>query len=174
MGRLILGFFLPLALWSGVIQTVEEAVETGYPGAAVQKRNLLLTSEEGAAVEKAAGTRLASKIVTVYDVKKEGKVLAHGILRTGPVRTKTQALLVFVNPAGTVDRAVVLAFYEPGEYLPPERWMKLLEGKSSADPLLPKRDLPNLTGATLSARAAAREVRTALAVWNVKLSGEEQ
>ncbi|HEY6101424.1 MAG TPA: FMN-binding protein, partial [Anaeromyxobacter sp.] len=53
----------------------------------------------------------------------------------------------------------VLAFLEPEEYRPPERWLARFEGKGAQDRLSAGQDIPPITGATLTARGIAEESR---------------
>ena len=53
----------------------------------------------------------------------------------------------------------MLAFLEPPEYRPPERWLAQLDGKGPADRLTVGQDLAPISGATLSARGIAEESR---------------
>jgi Na+-translocating ferredoxin:NAD+ oxidoreductase RnfG subunit len=64
----------------------------------------------------------------------------------------------------------ILAFHEPLDYLPTNRWYQLFSGKSRSDGLRLGRDIDAISGATLSARAATEGVRRALAYYEVLLS----
>jgi Na+-translocating ferredoxin:NAD+ oxidoreductase RnfG subunit len=61
----------------------------------------------------------------------------------------------------------VLAFHEPLDYLPNERWYAQFDRKSLAEPLRVGGDVHGIVGATLSARATTRGVRRALALYEV-------
>jgi hypothetical protein len=62
-----------------------------------------------------------------------------------------------------------LAFHEPLDYLPTDRWYGQFSGKTKADRLRVGGDVHGVVGATLSAQAAARGVRRMLAYWEVLL-----
>ena len=53
----------------------------------------------------------------------------------------------------------MLAFLEPSEYRPSDRWLAQLSGKGPADRLAVGQDLAPISGATLTARGVAEESR---------------
>ena len=63
----------------------------------------------------------------------------------------------------------VLAFHEPLDYLPTERWYAQFEGKRAEDRLRVGGDIHGVVGATLSAQAASDGVRRMLAYYEVLL-----
>ena len=70
-------------------------------------------------------------------------------------------------------RCRILAFHEPLDYLPTNRWYSQFSGKTGQDLLRVGRDVHGVVGATLSARAAADGVRRMLAYWEVLLRPAE-
>jgi Na+-translocating ferredoxin:NAD+ oxidoreductase RnfG subunit len=80
-----------------------------------------------------------------------------------------EAFLVVLSPGGEVRSLRVLAFHEPLEYMPSERWYDQFEEKSLSQPMRLGRDVHGIVGATLSARATTRGVRRALAFYQVVL-----
>lgn len=161
----LLTLLLPLA--AGVLKQPEAAISQLYPGATVEKKRALLKSSEAAAIEAAAKQKLSSKIITYYTIQEKGQ-LCYAVLQTTKVRSKTMTALTFVEK-GAIAHIEMIAFYEPAEYLPSERWLETIEGKGTADAIQPKRDIPTITGATLSANAVAKTARLALAFVRVKL-----
>jgi Na+-translocating ferredoxin:NAD+ oxidoreductase RnfG subunit len=77
-----------------------------------------------------------------------------------------------INPDGTLRQAEILAFFEPPEYMPGSNWIALFYGKSIRDPLKPGRDIPNITGATITSNSLAQTVRQVLALARVALAAE--
>ena len=73
--------------------------------------------------------------------------------------------VVGVTPAGEVAGAAVMTYREPyGGEVRSRRFLRQYEGKGIEDPLVPSRDIRNITGATLSAQAIGRGVKKAIAV----------
>ena len=57
---------------------------------------------------------------------------------------------------------------EPAEHRPDEKWLKIFKGKSlERNPIRLRRDIPNITSATLSAKAITDNARKVLATWTV-------
>jgi hypothetical protein len=83
------------------------------------------------------------------------------------VRTVQQGLLVVVDPTGHVKSLRVLAFYEPPEFLPNDRFRAQYEGHALDDNLQLKRDIQAVSGSTLSSVATTRAVRRSLALYDV-------
>jgi uncharacterized protein with FMN-binding domain len=73
-------------------------------------------------------------------------------------------LMVVLTPEGEVRNVYTLAFHEPPEYQPPERWFEQLTKKPIAE-LDFNKGIQGVSGATLSTRAAVNSVRKVLAVY---------
>lgn len=166
----IFSFAAALALSAGgpvqasVMLTEAQALERAFPGAAPERRMWYLTKEQVAAVEKAAKSKLSSAVVTSFEAKAEGRVTGRAFLETNVVRTMPATLLVVVEPDGRLRSTLVLRFAEPEDYLPRERWLDTMGGKTLTDDLWPGRGVPRVTGATLTVQALVEAVRRALAV----------
>jgi len=80
------------------------------------------------------------------------------------VRTLPEVLMVVVDVGGKVARVETVSFREPPEYRAPEGWLRQFDGHALDDRLSLRGDIPALTGATLTAGAATRATRRALAL----------
>jgi hypothetical protein len=110
--------------------------------------------------------------VTFYAARRGEEVLGWLVLHQHVVRTKRETLSIAFEPDGRIRRVSVLAFLEPPEYRPPERWLAQLEGKGEGDRLAVGQDLAPISGATLSARGVADESRWLLQA--LKLAAAER
>ena len=156
-----------------VFYSRQEALELAFPDAdRVEKRTFILTPEQTRRIEERSRSRLETKLVTLYTAWKDGRIQGYAHIDVHTVRTKPEGFLVVLDAAGEVRSLRVLAFYEPLDYLPAERWYGQFEGKSLQQPLRLGRDIHGVAGATLSARAATRGVRRALAYHDVLLRPE--
>ena len=99
-------------------------------------------------------------------------VLGFAVIDVHDVRTLPEAFMVVLTPEGKVRSLRILAFHEPLDYLPPQRWYDQFEGKDLDQPLKLGDDVHGVIGATLSARATTYGVRRALALYRVLLAGE--
>jgi hypothetical protein len=73
-------------------------------------------------------------------------------------------VLTVISPDGSLDKALVLQFAEPPDYLPREGWLRTVEGRRLDDELWPGRGVRRVTGATLTVQALVDAVRRALAL----------
>lgn len=77
-------------------------------------------------------------------------------------------LVIGVDPQDKVSGVAVMVYREAyGGEIRSRRFLDQYRGKGEVDPLLPSRDIRNITGATLSARAVGRAVKKAIAVLEV-------
>jgi hypothetical protein len=105
--------------------------------------------------------------VKLYTAWKGEQPLGWALIDLHTVRTHQEALLVVVGPERRVRSLRTLAFYEPEEYLPPERWLRQLEGRPLGDALRLGGEVHGIAGATLSSRAVTDAVRRSLALVEV-------
>ena len=67
----------------------------------------------------------------------------------------------------------MLAFHEPPEYAPTDRWLRQFEGRPLNSELSLRGEVDGITGATLTANAITATVRSILAVFNVAVGSGE-
>ncbi len=143
----------------------DEALALAFPGNdRIEERVVILTDEQKAAIEKRAHAPLESQLWTLYVGWKDGAVQGYAVIDSHNVRTLPETFMVVVEPNGTLRRVEVLAFHEPPEYLPTERWIEQFPGKKLDDDLKLGAGIQGITGATLSAQAMTAGVRRALAI----------
>jgi hypothetical protein len=125
----------------------------------VEARDVLLTAEMVARIEQLARTRVRERLVTFYTARRAGGVVGYAVIQAHVVRTKRETLALAFEADGRIRRIGILAFLEPPEYRPPERWLAQFEGKGPSDRLAVGDDIAPITGATLSARGIAEQAR---------------
>ncbi len=139
----------------------DEAVVRGlFPAAErVEARDVLLDDGAVARIERLARARVKERLVTFYTASKGGAPLGYAVIHSHVVRTKRETFAIAFEPDGRIRKISILAFLEPQEYRPSDRWLKQLEGKGAGDRLAVGDDLAPITGATLTARGIAEESR---------------
>lgn len=157
-----------------VFFTRDEALKLAFPEAeTTQARDFFLTTEQRSEIERRAGAPLDSNLVTWYSgYLTDGTLLGHAVLDTHVVRTLPETFLIVVKPDGTLASTYVLAFYEPQEYLPSDRWLRQFAGKRMGDGLHIGKGIAGITGSTLTAHAVAASLRRALAMYAVLIEGK--
>ena len=161
-----------LLFWSGaaaavLISPVEAMQHTFGPDAEVTKQNTLLTGAQAETVSRRAGLKLQTKIYRIYTASLGGKAAGYGVLITRKVRQKDAAVLYMISARGDIASIEIVAFNEPPEYMPQHGYLKQFEGKNADDTLRVGKDIPAISGATLSARNVTDGARLALAVFDV-------
>jgi len=68
---------------------------------------------------------------------------------------------------------MAVAFHEPEEYLPTERWLRQFDHKSLRPELQVQKDIRGIAGATLSSQAVTNAVRSVLAFFQVVVREEK-
>lgn len=151
-----------------VFATQKEALAAAFPDAdRVEPRTWVLSEDQAHRIESLSRSQLETRLVTIYTAWKRDAILGYAHIDVHVVRTKPEAFMVVLKPDGVVRSVRILAFHEPLDYLPSERWYHLFDDKSSADALRVGHDVQAVVGATLSARAAAGGVRRVLAYYQV-------
>lgn len=170
-GRLLLtlAFLLPgVALLARVYLQPDAALAEAFPDADLEKIRVYLSETQARTIEEQTGAVNLSRFYTFYRAAQNGRTIGYAVFDTHRVRTKDETLLISINPDGTLRGIRVISFFEPEEYLPPERWLNLLGGKTGMDSLAPGADLPVISGATLTSRSVARSARVALLVHRLR------
>jgi hypothetical protein len=159
---------LPGVAHARVYWSQGEALALAFPGSdRVESRTVLLDDAQTRRAESLAQAKLESRLVTVHTGWKAGEVLGHAFIDVHPVRTLPEGLLVVLSPAGAVKSVRLLAFYEPEEYAPPERWLRQFEQRKLDPSLRLGGEIHGIAGATLSSQAVTAAVRRALALFMV-------
>ncbi len=174
--RVVIAFLLLISFGfsqAGLLINPEQALKEQFPNTEIKKKNILLSKKQVKQIQQLAKSKLRSSIVTVYIVNQKEKVLAYGIIHTHKVRTKKETVLFTLTPDCKIKDIEIIAFYEPPEYMPSDRWLKIFEGKSAKAQLRLKRDIPNITGATLSSKAITLASKQVVSICEVVLKGKK-
>ena len=134
----------------------------------IEKKSLLLTNEEAKVITALAKVKLKTKIYKTFRASKDGDFLGYGVLVLHKVRSKDTAVLSIISPDGRLKTIETIAFNEPIEYLPSKSWIEVFNDKTLNASLALGKDIPSITAATMSARAATNAARIALSIYDVK------
>ncbi|WP_337287349.1 FMN-binding protein [Candidatus Methylomirabilis sp.] len=168
---IVLAFTAPADLTAKVFYAKDEAIRAAFPEAdVIENQVFFLTDDQKNQVEALARTPLDSKLVTIYIGKRGQKLLGYAMIDAHTVRTLPEAVMVALTPDGRVSSTLVLAFYEPLDYLPNERWLKQFDQARLAPDLRVGGRIAGITGATLTARAMTTSVRKVLAFYQVLIA----
>jgi len=150
----------------------DEALRLAFPDAdRVETRDVFLTVAQRAAIEARAKSTLESDLLTLYVGHRGAAVIGYAVIDTRTVRTLPETFLVVLSPQGAVAAMHLLAFYEPLEYSPPNRWLAQFHDVTLSDELRVGRGVVAITGSTLTSEAVVGGVRRALAIYDVVVAG---
>lgn len=156
-----------LAVPASAQLTQDEALALAFPDASEVERVTAYLDDaqlERARTLAGPGVEVPSGIVTYYVARGPSGAEGVAYFDAHRVRTLPEVLMVVVTPAGTVARIETVSFREPPEYKAPAGWLGLMVGRPLEEDLSLKREIPNLTGATLTAQAAVGATRRVLAL----------
>ena len=169
-----LGVFSTGVASAKVFASQQQALSEAFPNATrVDRQTILLRKRDVAKIAALTGEKVAAKVVVLHLAYKEDELLGYAHIDVHNVRTKPEAIMIVLTPMGIVRSVRILAFHEPLEYRPTDRWYAQFVGKTKEDGLRVGRDVHGVVGATLSARAAVDGVRRMLAYWEVLLRPTE-
>ncbi len=163
------GLIVFLLFWgvssAGLLVKPETVIKELFPDYEAQKKSFLIGKKERELIQKNFRTKMTTSLYTVYLIKnKEGKTIAYSLLHSHRVRTKKETVLITMDKDCRVLDVEVIAFYEPPEFIPPERWLNLIKGRNPENIPIVKRNIPNITGSTLSAKVLTDAVRQSIGI----------
>src|SRR3972149_666832 len=109
-----------------------------------------------------------------FIAKKDSKVIGYAVIVEEIGKHRPITFIVGVTPEGKTENIAVMVYRESyGSEIRAKRFLKQYEGKTLDDPIRTRDDIVNISGATLSVRAANVGVKKALALISVVyLEGE--
>lgn len=156
--------FLPSPLAAEVLYAQDESLEMAFVGSInFQRKSVVLTDEIKDRVQKLARAKLNSSVTIYFEARNNDNVQGYVFFDSRLVRTQYQTTMTVLNSDGTVKKAVIVAFSEPQDYLPTDKWM---------DTLVKSGEAPAIYGSTLSVRSVASSVAVAKALFSEVLSPE--
>ena len=163
----ILIFSLTKSLSAEVLLSPIDAMKENYSKTAtISKKNILLSREKFHTIQSDAKVKLQTKIYRIYTAKENGKILGYGILINKKVRSKNAVVMYLITKDGVLKGIEIIAFNEPHEYIPSKTWTSQFQNIKTNKMLKLSRDIPTITGATLSARSVTDGSRIAFALYN--------
>lgn len=168
----MLRVFLLILLFSVQGKKPEEVLREIYPDSKIEIRNIVITDLQAEEVKKLSGVKIENKLITFYLVKVNSKIEAYAYVDVHIVRTHPEVVLYVLNGRGEIELIQILSFKEPPEYMADDNWLRYLRGKTIGKDLLRlRRDVPNMTGATLTAKAITDNARKVIALWKIIFEG---
>ena len=160
-------FIFALPLSAKILISPVDAMKYAYgQESEISKKNILLSSQQAARITEEAKVKLDTKIFRIFKAIKADKVLGFGILVNNKVRSKNAVVIYFITPQSILKGIEIIAFNEPDEYIPSKEWNSQFQNIETTKMLRTSKEIPTITGATLSARSITDSSRVAFALYN--------
>lgn len=164
---------LALPLSASLLISPIDAMHQSYgTDSKIIKENVLLTNAKVEKIEQDAKVKLDEKIIRIFKASKNGKTLGFGVLVNRKVRSKNAVVLYMISANSLLKSIEIIAFNEPMEYIPSKNWMLQFENVKTDKMLRVAKEIPTITGATMSARSIVDGSRIAFALYNEMLKGK--
>jgi uncharacterized protein with FMN-binding domain len=171
-GLFILVFIIisaPTQSFAKIFYSKNEAMELAFGKKAhVEMLSLFPDDQQINKIQELAKVKLDSGLFTFYTGKDKDNLLGYASIETITVRTKPETLMVVLTPTGDLRNVYTLAFHEPPEYQPPERWFSQLYNRSLVEMDFNK-GVDGISGATLSTRSAISSIRKVMAIYQIMI-----
>jgi hypothetical protein len=156
----------------GMLLKEEEAPKAVFPEASVFERKVVQSNEElKAKIQQRMGktkTSLWEESYVVFVAKKGDATLGYAVIVEEIGKHRPITFVVGVGADRKIKDAALMVYREAyGGEVRDRRFLQQYRGKSLKDPLLPFRDIQNISGATMSVEAIGRGSKKALALVEV-------
>lgn len=153
--------------------TVEQAQKALFPEAdRFIAAPLHLTAAQKTAIEQRSGLKQRWDQQDVWRAERGGKLLGWFVVDDVVGKHEFIHYAAALLPEGKVRGIEVMIYREThGDQIRQADWRKTLEGKTLADPFKLDKDVPNISGATLSCRNVMNGVKRLLVLQQVALQG---
>ncbi|MFZ5580035.1 MAG: FMN-binding protein [Pseudomonadota bacterium] len=153
--------------------SVEQAQKALFPDAdRFVPAPVLLSEEQREIIEDKSGLKQRWEKQDVWRAEKAGQLLGWFIVDNVVGKHEFITYAAALLPEGKVKGVEIMVFKEThGDQIREASWRKTLEGKSLADPFRLDKDVPNISGATLSCRNVMNGVKRLLVLQQIALQG---
>lgn len=159
-----------LALHAQLLLSPYDAMALHYgENAEIKKKNIMLSKAKANEVSNLSQVKLNTNIYKIYSATKGDELLGYGVLVMQKVRSKDAAVLSLISPDGELEGIEIIAFNEPPEYIPSKNWTELFKNRRLSEQLVLGKEIPTISGSTLSARSATKAARIALGIYEIEL-----
>ena len=165
----ILPIIYTLSVAQVLISPLDAMLNSYSQGAIIKKKNIILSKSKAKLVQKKAKTKLKSKVFKYFIATIDRKVVGYGILVSRKVRSKNAVTMYLIDADGIMKGIEVIAFNEPLEFMASDRWMSQFKNIPKEKKLKIGKDIPTISGATLTARSIVDGSRIASAFYEVVL-----
>jgi Na+-translocating ferredoxin:NAD+ oxidoreductase RnfG subunit len=155
---------IPYVVYAESYLTEDQAAAVLFPGVTLEAGWVLLTPEQVKSIENKSGEKVLRQKLRVWRGPAGETMIVDRVI--GKHELITYALAILSN--GTVKGVEILDYKEAYGYeIRRPKWRRHFVGKSRQDPLKLRKDIPNITGATLSCMHVTDGIRRLLNTYEV-------
>ncbi len=155
---------IPYVAQAAVYLSENEAATILFPDVKLEPRWMDLSMQEVKTIEKNSGERVRSQRVRVWWGRNRQAIIIDRVL--GKHEFITYA--VAITPDGKIKGIEILDYRETyGYQIREPQWRRKFVGKNMEDPLKLDKDIPNISGATLSSAHVTNGVRRVLHIYEI-------
>ena len=170
---LLLGMLLSQVGMAKSKISVEQVIKTSFKNVnEVKTKSLILSSKQFKEVRSRAKAAIKTKVYRYYDIVSAGKSIGKAVLITRKVRSKKATVLYAFDTKGTLRFSEIMAFGEPPEFVPSKIWMSQLQKQKPSAKLTVGKDIPTISGSTMSASSITEGARVARAIYEIVLKNK--
>jgi len=167
---LLLGTLLSQSSVAGSKASVDDVIKSSFTGVStIEPKQIILTQKQFSQVQSRAKAAVRTKVYRYYDIQSKHGRLGYAVLIARKVRAKKATVLYAFDNTGRLKFTEIMAFGEPPEYIPNTTWMSQLQNQSASTKLTVGKDIPTISGSTLSARSITEGARVARAIYEIVL-----
>lgn len=167
---LFFGIVLSQSSMAKTNASIVNAVKSSFSGvSSVDAKQLVLTKAQHVKIQAKAKAPVRTKIYRYYEIKSGAKIIGYGVLITRKMRTKKATVLYAFDRSEKLKFTEIMAFGEPPEFKPNTQWMSQFQNQNASAKLTMGKDIPTISGSTLSARGISEGARVARAIYQVIL-----
>lgn len=164
-------FSLPLS--AEMIISPMEAMGQNYgKKSKISEEDILLTDIQAKKIQENSHVKLDGKNFKVFKAQLSGKTVGYGVLINRKIRSKNGVVLYLISSDSVLKGIEVIAFNEPAEYIPSKKWISQFNDIKSEKIDEASKNIPAITGATLSAKTFVDGSKIAFALYNEVLKGK--
>ena len=167
---LLLGILFSQSSVAKTHVSIEKVVKSSFSGVtSVDAKQLILSKAQHLTIQKRAKTAVRTKIYRYYEFKNANKLVGYGVLISRKIRTKNATILYAFDLSGKLKFTEIMGFGEPPEFIPNKQWMSQFKEQPRTAALTMGKDIPTISGSTLSARCVSDSARIARALYETVL-----
>ena len=167
---LLLGMALSQGSVAKTPASIKSVISASFSNvSSIEAKQIILSKKQFEKITSRAKAPVRTKVYRYYDIKSKSKRLGYAVLIARKVRSKKATVLYAFDNFGTLKFTEIKAFTEPPENIPSTTWMGQLQNKSDSTKLTVGKDIPTISGSTLSARSITEGARVARAIYEIIL-----